>query len=110
MFIIPRADDTIHDDWGGEQVLGLGASSSNSITIDGAFVPDYNVVRFDFKDYLWSEHGGTPGYRLIGNPVYLGRTTTMFIAGHPVSPVGPPWAAPDGGSEERRVGKEGVST
>src|SRR3546814_15387505 len=82
------ADYTIHDDWGGEQVLGLGASSSNSITIDVAFVPDYNVVRFDFKDYLWSEHGGTPGYRLIGNPVYLGRTTTMFIAGLAVSQVG----------------------
>lgn len=95
MFIIPRTDYTILDDWGGEEVLGLGASSSNSITVDEVFVPDYNVVRFDFKDYMWSEHGGTPGYRLIGNPVYLGRTTTMFIAGLAVSQVGTAWAALD---------------
>jgi len=95
MFIVPRADYTIVDDWGGGRTLGLGASSSNSITIDHVFVPDYNVVPFDFKDYVWSEHGGTPGYRLLGNPTYLGRTTTMFIAGLAVTQVGTAWAALD---------------
>lgn len=95
MFILPREDYTIQDDWGQGRTIGLGASSSNSITVDGAFVPEYNVVPFDFKDYVWSEHGGTPGYRLLGNPTYLGRTTTMFIAGLAVTQVGTAYAALD---------------
>lgn len=106
MFILPRADYTIHDDWGHGRTIGLGASSSNSITVDGVFVPDHNVVPFDFKDYVWSEHGGTPGYRLLGNPTYLGRTTTMFIAGLAVTQVGAAYAALD---EYERLMQRGTS-
>jgi len=106
MFILPRKDYTIVDDWGHGRTIGLSASSSNSITIDRAFVPEYNVVRFDFKDYLWSEHGGTPGYRLLGNPTYLGRTTTMFISGLAVTQVGAAYAAMD---EYERLMARGTS-
>ena len=95
MFIVPREDYTILDDWGGGRTIGLGASSSNSITIDKAFVPEYNAVPFDFRDYDWDANGGTPGYKLHNNPLYLGRTTTMFIAGLAVTQVGAAWAALD---------------
>jgi len=75
MFILPRSDYTILDDWGEGRTIGLHASSSNSITIEDAFVPDHNVVPFDFRDYEWGETG-TPGYRLHGNPLYLGRRSS----------------------------------
>jgi 3-hydroxy-9,10-secoandrosta-1,3,5(10)-triene-9,17-dione monooxygenase len=107
MFILPRRDYTVLDDWGHGRTIGLGATSSNSITIDHAFVPHRNVMKWDFKDYRWSEHGGTPGYRLLGNPTYLGRTTTMFIAGLAVTQVGNAYAALD--EYERLMHERGTS-
>lgn len=87
MLILPREAYTIEDDWGQGRTIGLHASSSNSITVDGVFVPEYNVVPFNFRDYDWGDTG-TPGYQLHGNPLYLGRTSTIFIAGLAVSQIG----------------------
>ena len=94
MFILPRKDFTILDDWGEGKTIGLHASSSNTITIEDAFVPDYNAVVYDFKDHEWGEKG-TPGYELLGNPLYLGRTVTIFIAGLVSSQIGAAWASLD---------------
>ncbi len=94
MFIVPRADFTILDDWGFGKTIGLHASSSNSIEIDDVFVPEYNVVPFNFKDIEWGEKG-TPGYQLHGNPVYLGRTSSFFIAGLTQTQVGAALACMD---------------
>ena len=107
MFMVPRKDYTVLDDWGHGRTIGLGASSSNSIVIDHAFIPDHNVMKWDFKDYKWSEHGGTPGYQLLGNPTYLGRTTTMFISGLAVTQVGAAYAALD--EYERLMIERGTS-
>jgi len=94
MFIVPRSDYTILDDWGEGKTIGLHASSSNSITIDKAFVPFDHVVDFDFKDREWNGVG-TPGFQLHGNPTYLGRTLTFFIAGLASTQIGAAWAALD---------------
>ncbi|KAB1650478.1 hydroxylase [Pseudoclavibacter endophyticus] len=94
MFIVPRSDFEIQDDWGGDATIGMSASSSNSIEIHDAFVPEYNAVVYNFKDYEWGTDG-TPGYRLHGNPMYLGRTLTFFIAGLVVTQTGAALAALD---------------
>lgn len=94
MFIVPRSDFTVLDDWGAGQTIGLHASSSNSITIDDVFVPEHMAVTYNFKDVVWGSEG-TPGYRLHGNPLYLGRTLTVFIAGLAVTQTGTAWAALD---------------
>ncbi len=94
MFILPRKDFTIIDDWGFGRTIGLHASSSNSIEIDDVFVPDYNVVPFNFKDRVWGETG-TEGYQLHGTPLYLGRTSTFFIAGLTQTQIGAALACMD---------------
>ncbi|MGO2111858.1 MAG: acyl-CoA dehydrogenase family protein [Pseudoclavibacter sp.] len=94
MFIVPRADFEIQDDWGGDKTIGLSASSSNSIEIHDVFVPEYNAVTYNFKDYEWGTTG-TPGYQLHGNPMYLGRTLTFFMAGLIVTQTGGALAALD---------------
>jgi 3-hydroxy-9,10-secoandrosta-1,3,5(10)-triene-9,17-dione monooxygenase len=77
MVVLPREDYTILDDWDGSLVLGMGASSSNTIAADDVFVPEHMAVTYDWKDYEVPEEG-TPGYRLYGNPMYLARTLTLF--------------------------------
>ncbi|MDR5698714.1 acyl-CoA dehydrogenase family protein [Agromyces aerolatus] len=105
MFIVPREDYTILDDWGAGRTIGLHASSSNSIEIEDAFVPDFCVVPFNFKDIVWGEEG-TPGYRLHGNPLYLGRTSAFFIAGLTQTQVGAALACMD---EYERLMERGSS-
>ncbi len=71
VFVVPRHAYEILPDWGGETVMGMQASGSNSVAINEQFVPDYVTVP-DWRD---TEHpDGTPGTRLHGNPMYLGRT------------------------------------
>jgi 3-hydroxy-9,10-secoandrosta-1,3,5(10)-triene-9,17-dione monooxygenase len=77
MVIVPRADFEILDDWGGGQTLGLGGTGSNSIRVQRRFVPAHLAVPYDWKDFVMPE-GGTPGYRLHGNPQYVGRALTFF--------------------------------
>jgi len=87
MFIVPRDQFTILPDWGFGKTIGLHASSSNSIEIDDVFVPAHNAVPFNFKDIVWGEDG-TPGWQLHQNPLYLGRTSAVFIAGLTQTQVG----------------------
>jgi 3-hydroxy-9,10-secoandrosta-1,3,5(10)-triene-9,17-dione monooxygenase len=94
MFLIERADFEILDDWGGDRTIGLQASSSNSITVREAFVPDHRSVPYDFKAHEWGDTG-TVGYQLHGNPVYLGRSLFFFYAELISTQVGAGWAALD---------------
>ena len=74
------------NDWGGEATLGMRASGSNSVKLEKVFVPEHHVI--DAKPALWSNEpigDGTPGTRLHGNPMYLGR----FIAPYHMSLVVP---------------------
>lgn len=87
MFIVPRDQFTIKQDWGFGKTIGLHASSSNSIEIDDVFVAAHNAVPFNFKDIVWGDEG-TPGWQLHQNPLYLGRTSAVFIAGLTQTQVG----------------------
>jgi 3-hydroxy-9,10-secoandrosta-1,3,5(10)-triene-9,17-dione monooxygenase len=94
MFAVPRSEYTIVDDWGGDRVIGMQASSSNSITMKDVFVPEHMAVVYDWKDHPWGAEG-TAGYQLHQNPLYLGRTQFFFFAGLISTVLGAAWAAHD---------------
>lgn len=87
MVAIPRADYEILDDWGGDATIGLAASASNTIVVDDVFVPAHRVVRYDWKDFEMPE-GGTIGFKLHGNPLYLARAMTFFHASINATQIG----------------------
>jgi 3-hydroxy-9,10-secoandrosta-1,3,5(10)-triene-9,17-dione monooxygenase len=80
--VLPRAAVTVLDDWGGDKVLGMRASGSNSVRIESAFVPAHHVGRLSpgLASTPESMADGTPGTRLHGNPMYLGRLAGPFHA------------------------------
>jgi 3-hydroxy-9,10-secoandrosta-1,3,5(10)-triene-9,17-dione monooxygenase len=86
IFVVPRAELRVLDDWGGDATLGMRASGSNSVEIKKAFVPEHLVI--PAKPALWSNEpmdDGTHGTRLHRNPMYLGR----FIGPYHISLVMP---------------------
>ncbi|NQV57512.1 MAG: hydroxylase [Rhodospirillales bacterium] len=94
-FIVPREDYEILDDWGGDLVLGMRASGSNSIQVKAA-VPDHMVI--ESQPGLLSSSDisdGTMGTRLHGNPMYLGRLMGPYHASLVIPVVGAARAALD---------------
>ena len=72
--VLPRAAYTILDDWGGDATMGMRASGSYSVKVVDAFVPDHHVVAIaNMAARPDGMENGTPGTRLHGNPMYLGR-------------------------------------
>jgi 3-hydroxy-9,10-secoandrosta-1,3,5(10)-triene-9,17-dione monooxygenase len=76
---VPRNKLRILDDWGGDQTLGMRASGSHSVEIKDAFVPAHHAVplqgMFTRPEDMCE---GTPGTRLHGNPMYLGRVSGPY--------------------------------
>jgi 3-hydroxy-9,10-secoandrosta-1,3,5(10)-triene-9,17-dione monooxygenase len=77
LFVAPRSAWTMLDDWG--DTLGLKGSGSHSIRFERARIPAHLAL-----ENTWmvdtDVSGGTPGYRLHGNPMYAGRTLSFFQA------------------------------
>jgi alkylation response protein AidB-like acyl-CoA dehydrogenase len=75
--IIPIEQCTVLDDWGTEHCFGLRASGSNSVVVDDVFVPDHLVVE---GAWLGAKHPpeGPQGFRVHNEPMYLGRTMTIY--------------------------------
>ncbi len=75
LFVAPRSEWTMLDDWG--HLLGLKGSGSQSIVFEGGRIPahwgleDRLMVDMDVSD-------GTAGLRLHGNPLYGGRALSCF--------------------------------
>lgn len=91
LFVIPRAQWEMVDDWHG--VLGMRGSGSHSVRIDRQWVPAHHVVRQFMVDL--DVEGGTPGLRLHGNPMYAGRATGFFTLEFAAITVGAAYAAVD---------------
>lgn len=96
VFVVPMAACRVLDDWRGEFVMGMRASGSNSVEIAEAFVPEHHLVR---TEALWARpdgmEDGTPGTRLHGNPIYLGRLMGPYHATLVAIACGAAWAAVD---------------
>jgi 3-hydroxy-9,10-secoandrosta-1,3,5(10)-triene-9,17-dione monooxygenase len=75
LFIVPRAEWTIVDDWG--DTLGLRGSGSNSVNLDGARIPEHFAL--PGVDLMGMPPGvETPGLRLHGNPMYAHRPAGFY--------------------------------
>jgi 3-hydroxy-9,10-secoandrosta-1,3,5(10)-triene-9,17-dione monooxygenase len=75
LFVAPRSEWTMLDDWG--HLLGLKGSGSQSIAFEGGHIP----AHWGLEDKLMVDvdpSGGTPGLRLHGNPMYGGRALSCF--------------------------------
>jgi len=77
---VPRAKLCILDDWGGDQTLGMRASGSHSVEIKDVFIPAHHAVPMQQGLFSRPEdmRDGTPGTRLHGNPMYLGRVSGPY--------------------------------
>lgn len=94
MYALPRSDYEILDDWGGDTTIGMQASSSNSIRVADAFVPDHLSIVYEFREHELGE-SGTVGFGLHGAAEYVGRTMTFFNAELIATQIGAAWAALD---------------
>ncbi|HYH29582.1 MAG TPA: acyl-CoA dehydrogenase family protein [Pseudonocardia sp.] len=75
LYVAPRSEWTMLDDWGDS--LGLRGSGSHSIRLADARVPaEFVVENTSMVDVDVS--GGTPGLALHGNPMYAGRALAPF--------------------------------
>jgi 3-hydroxy-9,10-secoandrosta-1,3,5(10)-triene-9,17-dione monooxygenase len=75
LFIVPRSEWTIVDDWG--DTLGLRGSGSNSVNLDGARIPEHFAL--PGVDLMGMPPGvETPGLRLHGNPMYAHRPAGFY--------------------------------
>lgn len=81
--LIPEGQFTIQDDWGGDQVLGMRASGSNSIVVENQVVPEY----YGIGPTLMSKERTSPGVQLHGNPMYLGAAAGGFFHLELATPV-----------------------
>jgi 3-hydroxy-9,10-secoandrosta-1,3,5(10)-triene-9,17-dione monooxygenase len=105
--IIAKGNYTILDDWGGDRVLGMRASGSNSVRVENVFVPEHHVGYLSAglgSDPTGMENG-TSGTRLHGNPMYLGRLAGPFHATLVMPVVGAARAALDEYEEVIRTRK-----
>lgn len=80
--VVPKAQCTVLDDWGGDATLGMQASGSNSVKLESVVVPEHYVVDAGRGNYATPDTmtDGTPGTRLHGNPMYLGRLMGPYHA------------------------------
>jgi 3-hydroxy-9,10-secoandrosta-1,3,5(10)-triene-9,17-dione monooxygenase len=75
LFVVPRSEWSIVDDWG--DTLGLRGSGSNSVDLDGAHIPSH--LALEGVDLTGMAPGvETPGQRLHGNPMYAHRPTGFY--------------------------------
>lgn len=65
--VLDRSQYEVLGDWG--DVIGMRGSGSNSIRVEGTFVPDHLVIEQGFNLF---HSGDTPGSALHGNPEYGG--------------------------------------
>jgi 3-hydroxy-9,10-secoandrosta-1,3,5(10)-triene-9,17-dione monooxygenase len=74
LFAVPRSRWTMLDDWGDS--LGLRGSGSHSIRIKRARLPAHHVLENQWL--VDTDTLGAPGPRIHRNPLYAGRTLSVF--------------------------------
>ncbi|MFJ4175315.1 acyl-CoA dehydrogenase family protein [Microbacterium sp. NPDC089696] len=74
--LLPREDYTVLDDWNSSLTMALGASGSQTVKIEGAFVPADRTVPFDWQATTFPEE--TIGVRSTGNPLYLAHIGPLY--------------------------------
>jgi 3-hydroxy-9,10-secoandrosta-1,3,5(10)-triene-9,17-dione monooxygenase len=72
-FVVPRSSIAVLPDWGGDAAMGMQASGSNSVRLNGVFIPDRHIIPSPVG-LLATDNlpQGTPGTRLHGEGLFLG--------------------------------------
>jgi 3-hydroxy-9,10-secoandrosta-1,3,5(10)-triene-9,17-dione monooxygenase len=93
LFVAPRSEFTILDDWG--RLMGLKGSASNAITFDRGRIPAHWAIEDALMvDFDLAAHGA-PGVELHGNPMYGGRAMACFTLTLTALAIGGAYAALD---------------
>jgi 3-hydroxy-9,10-secoandrosta-1,3,5(10)-triene-9,17-dione monooxygenase len=72
-FVVPRSSIEVLPDWGGDSAMGMQASGSNSVRLDGVFIPHRHMIRSPVGLLTTdSLPDGTPGTHLHGEGLFLG--------------------------------------
>lgn len=74
--LVPADQFEIVDDWGGDAIIGMRASGSNSVRVTEQFIPEHNAIELDWLGEL--EKSTSPGVILHDNPMYLGVAQTFL--------------------------------
>jgi 3-hydroxy-9,10-secoandrosta-1,3,5(10)-triene-9,17-dione monooxygenase len=69
-FVVPVRDVEILPDWGEDRFMGMQASGSNSVRIQGQFVPDHLIVDATMMADTSAYPGGSEGLKLYSDPIY----------------------------------------
>ncbi len=78
-FVVPKEKVTVLPDWGGDAVMGMQASGSNSVRLDRVFVPDRHIIPSPIvRLSTESLPEGTPGTRLHREGLFLGLIFGWF--------------------------------
>lgn len=94
--VVPRGAYTILDDWGGDRTIGMCASGSHSVRIDDVFVPAHHAIETACYFMRAADMAnGTPGTRLHGNSMYLGRVAGPYHLAIATQAVGAAYASID---------------
>ena len=102
LYVAPRSEWTMLDDWGSS--TGLRGSGSHSIRLDDARIPaefvleNTNMISVDVS-------GGTPGLALHGNPMYTGRALAPFTMSVAAQMIGAGYNALDEFEHQMRTRK-----
>lgn len=105
LYVVPRSEWTMLDDWGDS--LGLRGSGSHSIRLEDGRIPaefvldGINMVNVDVS-------AGTPGLALHGNPLYVGRALSPFTISLAALAIGAGYHALDEFEHQLRTRKTSV--
>lgn len=109
--LVPRSGYTLLEDWNDEQILGMAASGSQTVRLDGVFVPERHTIPFHaFLSEPAVRAQPTPGTALHGNPLYLGPLAVPFHLNLLAVVVGAARAAIDEYTEVSQVKKQPAPT
>ncbi len=75
LFVAPKSEWTMLDDWG--NLLGLKGTGSQSVVFDHCRIPAHWALENTFMIDV-DVSNGTPGLELHGNPMYAGRAIGPF--------------------------------
>ncbi len=79
VFVVAKDKVTVQNDWGGDAVMGMQGSGSNSVRLTNVFIPDHHFAPSPIF-CLSTENlpEGTPGTRLHGEGLFLGLIYGWF--------------------------------
>jgi 3-hydroxy-9,10-secoandrosta-1,3,5(10)-triene-9,17-dione monooxygenase len=100
LFVAPRSQWTMVDDWG--NTLGLKGSGSHSVRFEGGHIPAHWALERTFMIDV-DLGADSPGVRLHGNPMYGGRALAPFTVSLAALMVGAARNALDALEEDLRA-------